>query len=61
MSVAAAAGGYEAEAVDGSLRAGLRCLHCEHGLREPVQTEEGLRVCRSCFNCIKRWGALIEL
>jgi hypothetical protein len=47
--------GYDAVAVGCSPKAGLSCLHCDHFLREPVQTEEGLRVCKACFAEIKRY------
>ena len=47
--------GYRAVAVDSAPKAGLSCLHCGHFLREPVQTEEGLRVCKACFAEIKRY------
>ena len=30
-------------------RAGLVCAHCKLLLRNAVQTEEGVRLCQSCF------------
>jgi len=39
--------GYEASAV--SERVGLVCPHCKLLLRDAVQTEEGVRLCQSCF------------
>lgn len=46
--------GYSAVAVDRAARPGLECPHCRHFLREAVQTEEGLRLCKSCFKQIQR-------
>lgn len=48
--------GYPAEAVSCAPKAGLSCLHCDRFLREPVQTEEGLRVCKACFAEIKSFS-----
>lgn len=51
--------GYSAVAVDKASRPGLECPHCRHFLREAVQTEEGLRLCKSCFKAIQRLVAMI--
>ena len=45
--------GYKAICVDGKLKAVLTCIHCKDLLRSPVQTEEGHRLCKTCFNTIK--------
>jgi len=39
--------GYEASAV--CERVGLVCPHCKLILRDAVQTDEGVRLCQSCF------------
>ena len=46
--------GYGATAVDKKL--GLVCPHCKLLLRSAVQTDEGVRLCESCFKEIARWG-----
>ena len=38
------------------LKQGLRCPECQLLLRDPVQTEEGDRLCSSCYDAIKRTG-----
>ena len=38
------------------LKPGLQCLECNLLLRDPVQTGEGDRLCRSCYEDIKRSG-----
>ena len=38
------------------LKPGLLCLECKFLLRDPVQTDEGDRLCRSCYDKIKRTG-----
>lgn len=40
--------GYGAAAVD--RRGGLVCPHCKLLLRSAVQTDDGIRLCESCFN-----------
>ena len=37
-----------------SVKPGMLCAHCKHLLREPLQTEEGLRVCKSCATEIQQ-------
>ena len=44
--------GYGATAVDKKL--GLVCPHCKLLLRSAVQTDEGVRLCESCFKEIAR-------
>ena len=39
------------------LKPGLLCQECKLLLRDPVQTNEGDRLCRSCFDDLKRTGA----
>ncbi len=38
----------------GSVKPGMLCVHCRHLLREPLQTGEGLRVCRTCAQDIQQ-------
>jgi hypothetical protein len=38
------------------LKPGLQCLECDLLLRDPVQTEDGDRLCRSCSEEIRRTG-----
>ena len=38
------------------LKSGLKCLECRLLLKDPVQTEEGDRLCRSCYEDIKSSG-----
>ena len=38
------------------LKPGLLCLECQLLLRDPLQTAEGDRICRSCYEDIKRAG-----
>ena len=38
------------------LKNGLKCLECGLLLKDPVQTEEGDRLCRSCYEEIKSTG-----
>ena len=45
--------GYELTPVE-PLNAGLICCECLLLLREAVQTEEGDRLCRTCYEEIKR-------
>ena len=45
--------GYRAVCVEGEPKAGLTCIHCKDLLRSPVQTEEGHRLCKTCFYAIK--------
>ena len=47
--------GYEVTPVE-PLKAGLVCGECQLLLREAVQTEEGDRLCRTCYEEIKRTG-----
>ena len=35
---------------------GLLCLECRLFLRDPIQTDGGDRLCRSCYDMIKRTG-----
>ena len=46
-------GGYEVKAKEGEPREGLTCVHCKLILRDAMQTEDGLRVCRSCLQEVK--------
>ena len=39
------------------LKPGLLCWECGLLLREPVQTGEGDRLCRSCYDAIRETGA----
>ena len=51
--------GFAATPVDTStVKSGLSCPHCELLLKDPVQTEEGLRLCRSCFDEIVKYVQL---
>ena len=34
----------------------LLCPECKLLLREPVQTTEGIRLCKTCYDAIARWG-----
>jgi formylmethanofuran dehydrogenase subunit E len=33
---------------------GICCPHCELLLKEPMQTEEGSRLCKDCFHQISK-------
>jgi len=48
--------GYEVTPVE-PLKVGLVCGECQLLLRDAVQTEEGDRLCRTCYEEIKRTGA----
>ena len=39
---------------EGDLKDGMICGHCGLILREPVQTEHGFRLCRSCAQDITK-------
>lgn len=47
--------GHEVIPVE-QLKSGLLCLECKLLLRDPVQTDEGDRLCRTCYDTIKRTG-----
>lgn len=47
--------GWEVTPVE-PLKPGLLCSECNLLLRDPVQTDEGDRLCRSCFHELKRSG-----
>ena len=47
--------GYDVTPVE-PLKSGLQCLECKLVLRDPVQTDEGDRLCRTCYDKIKRTG-----
>lgn len=47
--------GYKVTSVE-PLKSGLKCLECKLVLRDPVQTDEGDRLCRTCYDKIKRTG-----
>ena len=47
--------GYKVTPVE-PLKSGLVCRECQLVLREAVQTEDGDRLCRSCYDDIKRTG-----
>ena len=47
--------GYEIASVE-PLKSGLKCLECKLVLRDPVQTDEGDRLCRTCYDKIKLTG-----
>lgn len=40
--------------VEDSIKSGMVCQHCEYLLRDPLQTDAGLRVCKSCGAEIER-------
>ena len=48
--------GFEgAQPVDNdSVKDGMMCVHCDYLLREPLQTDEGVRVCKSCAQEIEK-------
>ena len=52
--------GYDVTPVE-PLKSGLQCLECKLVLRDPVQTDEGDRLCRTCYDKIKRTGGGIKL
>ena len=47
--------GYDVTPVE-PLKSGLQCLECKLVLCDPVQTDEGDRLCRTCYDKIKRTG-----
>lgn len=47
--------GYKLTPVE-PLKTGLKCLECELLLRDPVQTDDGDRLCRTCYEAIKTTG-----
>ena len=47
--------GYKVTPVE-PLKSGLLCLECKLVLRDPVQTDEGDRLCRKCYEEIKQTG-----
>lgn len=45
-----------AKAVDqASVKDGMVCVHCKELLKDPLQTEDGVRVCRSCSGEIAKY------
>ena len=49
------AGFLEAKPVDkSSVKDGMLCVHCKGLLKDPLQTEDGTRVCRRCTTEIVR-------
>ena len=47
--------GYKAVVPSGS-KGRLLCPECKLVLRDPVQTVEGVRLCKTCYDSIARWG-----
>lgn len=46
--------GYDIIAANETQKSKLICPECRLVLKEPVQTEEGIRLCDSCFKDIER-------
>ena len=48
--------GYDEVTPVEALKPGLLCLECNLLLKDPVQTGEGDRLCRSCYDEIRKTG-----